>query len=157
MSFVLCVDNAAEFMAAVEQFAATVIEGTRAVVQETCDEGAAHARAVGAFQDRTGALRRSIVGRVVRRDQYGTSGVIEATAPHAVFVEDDTRPHTIRPRNARMLRWEQGGEVRFARVVQHPGTRGKPFMGPAAIKAEAALHAKADLLTARAIARFQRA
>ena len=82
--------------------------------------------------------------------------MIEATAPHAVFVEDDTRPHTIRPRNARMLRWEQGGEAHFARVVQHPGTRGKPFMGPAAIKAEAALYAKMHERTAAAVARASR-
>ena len=152
---VLCADNAAEFLAAVDAFAAEIVSGTRAVAQETCEEAAAHGRAVGAFQDRTGALRRSIVGRVVRRDAHGTSGVIEVTAPHAVFVEDDTRPHEIRARNRKFLRWEQAGEVRFARVVQHPGTRGKPFMGPAAIKAEGVLYARTELLTARAIAHFQ--
>jgi hypothetical protein len=156
MSFAVDIVNLADFTAGVERFAADVLAATRTAVAETVDEAAAHGRAVGAFQDRTGALRRSIVGRVVRRDQQGTSGVVEATAPHAVFVEDDTRPHEIRPRNARMLRWEQGGEVRFARVVQHPGTRGKPFMGPAAIKAEAALYAKMHERTAAAVARASR-
>ena len=156
MSFVVEIANLAEFTAATERFAADVLAATRMAVAETVDEAAAHGRTVGAFQDRTGALRKSIVGRVVRRDQHGTSGVIEATAPHAVFVEDDTRPHEIRPRRAKMLRWEQGGEVRFARVVRHPGTRAKPFMGPAAIKAEAALYAKMHERTAAAVARASR-
>ena len=97
-----------------------------------------------------------LVGRVARRDASGTSGVVEATAPHAVFVEDDTRAHEIRPRRASALRWEQGGEVHFARVVRHPGTKGKPFMGPAAIKAEAALYAKMHERTAAAVARASR-
>lgn len=156
MSFTVDIVNLAEFTAATERFAADVIGATRTAVAETVDEAAAHGRAVGAFQDRTGALRRSIVGRVVRRDASGTSGVVEATAPHAVFVEDDTRAHEIRPRRASALRWEQGGEVHFARVVRHPGTRGKPFMGPAAIKAEAAIYAKMHERTAAAVARASR-
>ena len=156
MSFAVDIVNLAEFTAAAERFAADVLGATRTAVAETVDEAAAHARAVGAFKDQTGALRRSIVGRVVRRDASGTSGVVEATALHAVFVEDDTRAHEIRPRNARMLRWERSGEVHFARVVRHPGTRAKPFMGPAAIKAEAALYAKMHERTAAAVARASR-
>lgn len=156
MSFTVDIVNLAEFTAATERFAADVIVATRTAVAETVDEAAAHGRAVGAFKDQTGALRRSIVGRVVRRDASGTSGIVEATAPHAKFVEDDTRAHEIRPRRAAALRWEQGGEVRFARVVRHPGTRGKPFMGPAAIKAEAALYAKMHERTAAAVARASR-
>ena len=148
-------DNSAEVLAAAERMLRDIVNGTRTVVADTCTEAAAHGRQVGAFKDQTGALRKSIVGRVVRRDQHGTSGVVEATAPHAIFVEDDTKAHTIRARRARMLRWEQDGEVRFARVVRHPGTKGKPFMGPAAIKAEAALYAKTELLARRAIVRFQ--
>jgi hypothetical protein len=156
VNFVVDIVNLSDFTAGVERFAADVLAATRPAVAETVDEAAAHARQVGAFKDVTGALRRSIVGRVVRRDASGTSGVVEATAAHAVFVEDDTRAHDIRPRRASALRWTEGGEVRFARVVRHPGTRGKPFMGPAAIKAEAALYAKMHERTAAAVARASR-
>lgn len=34
-----------------------------------------------------------------------------------------SRPHIIRPRRARALRFEIGGEVIFARYVRHPGTK----------------------------------
>lgn len=44
------------------------------------------------------------------------------------FVNDGTRPHVIRPRNAQALRFRVGGRVVFARVVHHPGTRARPFL-----------------------------
>jgi hypothetical protein len=180
VSFVLCVDNAAEFMAAVEQFAEDVQRGCLDVVQDACLDGAEHARSVGAFKDVTGELRRSIKAFPARRTGNGAEGSFGTTLKRAVFVEDDTKAHTIRPkagegtygplrqgqsRRAKgdigthriALRWTEGGAVRFARVVHHPGTKGKPFIGPGAIKAEGVLYAKAELLSARAIARFQRA
>lgn len=45
------------------------------------------------------------------------------TAPHARYVDEGTPPHLIRPRSARVLRFEADGGVVFARRVQHPGTR----------------------------------
>lgn len=69
------------------------------------------------------------------------------TANYAHFVEFGTRPHTIRPRNARVLSWEGGGQRgyvtaasgrryyksspgtrSFAMVVNHPGSKPKPYM-----------------------------
>lgn len=44
------------------------------------------------------------------------------------MVHDGTRPHTIRPRNAQVLRFVVDGRVVFARVVHHPGTRARPFI-----------------------------
>jgi hypothetical protein len=69
-----------------------------------------------------------------------------ATANYAAYVELGTRPHEIRPRNRKALRWaagnprlsgspRSGGQVRFAKRVQHPGTRARPFMLPGAQKA----------------------
>lgn len=43
------------------------------------------------------------------------------------FVRERTRPHIIRPRRARMLRFEVGGRVVFARMVKHPGTKPNPY------------------------------
>lgn len=70
------------------------------------------------------------------------------------FLEHGTRPHVIRPRRKKALRWaarpegrrlsgsprraaqrgELGGVV-FARFVRHPGTRPSPFLAEAAGKA----------------------
>lgn len=157
VSFVVDIVNLAEFMGAVQAFQEEIQRGCVEVVQDACLDGAEHARAVGAFKDQTGELRRSIKAFPARRTGNGAEGSFGTTLKRAIFVEDDTKAHTIRPRNAKMLRWEADGAVHFARVVQHPGTKGKPFIGPGAIKAEGVLYARAELLSARAIARFQRA
>jgi len=47
---------------------------------------------------------------------------------YAAMVNDGTRPHIIRPKNARVLRFVVGGRVVYARVVHHPGTRANPFL-----------------------------
>lgn len=44
------------------------------------------------------------------------------------MVNDGTRPHIIRPRRARALRFTVNGRVVFARVVNHPGTKPRPFL-----------------------------
>jgi hypothetical protein len=92
---------------------------------------------------RTGNLGRSIhIGSV-----SATQAETIASANYALFVHEGTRPHTIVPRTARALRWAPGGgstlggrpragaNVRFAKRVQHPGTRANPFMVRGAQKA----------------------
>ena len=81
---------------------------------------------------KTGNLRRSIhVGRVSDR-----SAETIASAQYAAFVEFGTRPHEIRPRVKRVLRWkDKGGTVRYARRVRHPGTKAQPYMLPGAERA----------------------
>lgn len=53
---------------------------------------------------------------------------ISFNTDYAEFVNDGTRPHVIRPRQAQVLRFTVGGRVVFARVVHHPGTRPNPFL-----------------------------
>lgn len=53
-------------------------------------------------------------------------------APHAVFVHWGTRPHVIRPRTKRTLRWPSGGQFAFAKEVRHPGYKGDRWMVRAA-------------------------
>lgn len=85
---------------------------------------------------KTGNLRRSIhVGRVTTR-----SAETIASANYAAFVEFGTKPHEIRPRNRRALRWKVPGGHRFAKVVRHPGTRARPFMMPGAERAIASVN-----------------
>lgn len=91
---------------------------------------------------KTGNLGRSIkVARV-----SGTSVTVVATAGYAAFVELGTRPHDIRPKNAKVLAWggarRLSGALRsgskptnFATLVHHPGTKPEPFLLPGAKRA----------------------
>jgi len=72
---------------------------------------------------RTGRLRDSI--KVVRIGQVRFVG---PTVPYAPYVEFGTRPHIIRPRRARALRFEMEGRTVFAMYVRHPGFRGRFFV-----------------------------
>ena len=63
-------------------------------------------------------------------------------APHALFVHWGTKPHVIRPKNKKVLRWAAGGRFHFAKQVNHPGTKADPWftraaaMVPSIFKAE---------------------
>lgn len=48
-------------------------------------------------------------------------------APHAEYTDRGAAPHEIRPRSARVLRFEVGGQVVFAKRVQHPGNEPRPW------------------------------
>lgn len=76
----------------------------------------------------TGRLRASIKGKASRtwtlRPQYTVSSNVD----YAPMVHDGTRPHVIRPRTKQALKFTIGGQVVFARVVHHPGTRARPFL-----------------------------
>lgn len=61
----------------------------------------------------------------------GLQGVIVCDHPAVRFVLDGTRPHIIRPRRARALRFEAGGRVVFSKLVHHPGTRPNDFFARA--------------------------
>ena len=50
---------------------------------------------------------------------------VENTDPVAIHVEEDTRPHVIRPRRAKALRFPLGTIFRFATKVNHPGSQGQ--------------------------------
>lgn len=76
------------------------------------------------------------------RDKTGLTGeritltsatwTVEAKTPQARYVEFGTRPHVIRPRRARALRffWPRVGRVVFFAKVNHPGNRPKPWFYP---------------------------
>ena len=100
---------------------------------------------------KTGYLGRSIgIGRVT-----ATSAETVAHADYAAAVELGTKPHEIRPRRRKALRFAPGGSGRlsgaprsggavvFAKRVRHPGTRAQPFMVPGAQKAIEQLGAEA--------------
>lgn len=46
----------------------------------------------------------------------------------ARFLEAGTVAHVIRPRRFRALKWNANGQPMFAKKVNHPATRAKPFL-----------------------------
>lgn len=80
----------------------------------------------------TGRLRASI--RIESRRTFSLRSVytIGSDVSYAAMVHDGTRPHQIRPKRAGgRLRFVVGGRVVFARVVNHPGTKARPFLDDA--------------------------
>jgi len=72
---------------------------------------------------RTGQMAGG-VGSVV----YGRMAIVGLRAHYARFLEFGTRPHEIRPRRARALRFVVGGRTVFASRVEHPGVRPRRFV-----------------------------
>lgn len=72
------------------------------------------------------------MGDAVDSDVYqgpeGLVGEVTVTHPAVFYVMDGTRPHLIRPRRKKALRFEARGSVVFAKLVRHPGTRANPFL-----------------------------
>lgn len=82
---------------------------------------------------RTGTLARSFRRRNATQRKATVVGHYTA-----YFVDGGTVAHPIRPRNARRLRWEDSrGRTIFARKVDHPRTRPRPFRDRAAREAYA--------------------
>lgn len=76
----------------------------------------------------TGRLRASIQGDLRRTWTLRPQFTVFTNVDYAPLVHDGTRPHTIRPVRAQALRFIVDGRVVYAKVVHHPGTRGKPFL-----------------------------
>lgn len=76
----------------------------------------------------TGRLRASIRADPPRLLTLRPSVTVGTDVEYASWVHDGTRPHVIRPRRAQVLRFQVGGRTVFARVVNHPGTRARPFL-----------------------------
>lgn len=81
----------------------------------------------------TGALVQSLYNRAIPNGRE--VGHDPERAPHAIFVHWGTRPHTIRPKNKKALRWAAGGKFAFAKQVNHPGYAGDAWMVRAADEA----------------------
>jgi hypothetical protein len=89
--------------------------------------------------ERTGHLKRTLVSEPVRRTgPWSLESGVAATAHYAAAVHEGARPHLIRPRNARALRFTVGGRVVFTQLVRHPGNRSNPFLSRAVHKVASA-------------------
>jgi hypothetical protein len=72
------------------------------------------------------SLRDSIVVKFATVSGGGPVVVVQAAKHYALFVDQGTRPHIIRPRRKKVLAfwWEKQGQWTVRRRVNHPG--GKP-------------------------------
>lgn len=102
----------------------------RRVVTQRAQEVLATARSNADPESRAkqGALRYTVDGRTYR----DLSARVGTNDPTILFEEEGTRPHIIRPRNGRALRFPGtkgfSGRIVHAAVVHHPGTRGSHFL-----------------------------
>lgn len=67
----------------------------------------------------------------IEQGPRGLEGVITCDHPATIYVLNGTRPHIIRPRRKKALRFEVDGRVVYAKIVHHPGTRANNFMAEA--------------------------
>lgn len=72
-------------------------------------------------------LRDTIVKRIVQ-DAGGIAIYVGSDHPIALMHHEGTRPHEIRPRKAQVLAFEVNGQVVFATVVHHPGTKPNKYL-----------------------------
>ena len=84
-------------------------------------------------------VRTGNLGRTIRDDPIKVtgprrlSGGVTAHADYAAAVHQGSRPHVIRPRNpGGVLRFNMGARVVYAKRVNHPGSKGRPFLKNAA-------------------------
>lgn len=79
---------------------------------------------------KSGKLTQSLFNRAIPNGRE--VGHDPTIAPHALFVHFGTRPHKIRPKEKKALRWAGPNGFIFAREVNHPGYRGDPYLNRAA-------------------------
>lgn len=83
----------------------------------------------------TGALARSLFLKPEGENGWVIGHNLQH-APYSLFVHWGTKPHVIRPRDKKALRWAggQGGATGFifARFVKHPGYKGHAYLIEAA-------------------------
>jgi len=99
-----------------------IIEHVDPRLARLCDDIVLTARSIA--PRRTGEYAAGIGWRKIDVMKY----LIFASAPHSAIVESGSRPHFILPREKKVLRFEVGGEVVFAKWVMHPGTAGQHIL-----------------------------
>lgn len=117
---------------AIDKFEGT-LDSQLTVAMSLAMDRVANDASMRAPQGETGHLRQSIQALPTqgRFSSGDLEGQVTAAAPYALYVEEGTRAHVIRPRHRRALKWPVEGGFRWAKRVKHPGTRPQPFMGPA--------------------------
>ncbi len=74
------------------------------------------------------AMAPGRMGRQVNAVIVGKHVRVESSHPATMFVIRGTRPHIIRPRYKKVLRFRVQGRTVFAKIVHHPGTKANDFL-----------------------------
>lgn len=61
-------------------------------------------------------------------DFKGLQVTVGSNVKHALMHHEGTKPHIIKPRRARTLRFVQRGKIRYAQRVFHPGSRPNRYL-----------------------------
>jgi hypothetical protein len=127
--------------------------GARQALGQSVALALRHARLSRSFDDRTGALRRSIVrGQTGPWVQFIRAG--DARVKYARFVEGGTKAHEITPKASNrsgLLRFRVAGQWVSARKVNHPGTIAANYMRDASREGAEALLDMMDRAVNRAL------
>ncbi len=117
----------------------------RKALAETAEDVEEYVAHEAGKHSRDGALFRSVFNRPEGRGF--AIGHDTSIAPHALFVHWGTRPHVIKPKKKKSLRWASGGAFFFSKLVRHPGYKGDPWLIRAARHAPTmfALHVQKHL------------
>lgn len=107
-------------------FDRALVAGLFVATDATIKKAKLRARLQHTWKDRTYATRESIDGTAAASSN-GAAGYLQAGA-NASRLNDGTRPHVIEARRKKVLRFVQGGVVRFAKRVHHPGTKPDPYL-----------------------------
>lgn len=72
-------------------------------------------------------LRDTIVKRIVE-EPGGIAVYVGSSHPIALMHHEGTRPHVITPNKASVLVFEMDGQLMFATIVHHPGTKPNRYL-----------------------------
>lgn len=111
----------------------SVFESTTGIVGRDLDRRATlvqnAARSLVGTRYATGRLRRDISKKWVPSRSGRMVIQVGSSLKHAMMHHEGTKPHIIRARNARALRYiNRDGNVVFATAVHHPGTRANRYL-----------------------------
>lgn len=80
----------------------------------------------------TGELRRSIgtffTFHGVDLEARVGANPSGSTVGYGLFHHEGTKPHVIKPKNAKALKFKIGRRTIYAAIVHHPGTRPNPYL-----------------------------
>lgn len=79
------------------------------------------------WTDRTGHARQGLLGESSNRGNIYTISLSHGVE-YGGILEEGSQPHIIRPKNKKALYWR--GASHPVKQVNHPGTKGKPIIGP---------------------------
>ena len=115
-----------KFKATIDKFSSKAYKGAQEAVRKSTlnVENYAKSNLTKNGSVDTGLLRNSINSKI-----NSLEGTVSTNTKYAIFVEEGTKSHTIKPKSKRFLYWK--GASHPVKEVRHPGSKAKPYMIPA--------------------------